>query len=310
MKYKLLYLIVLFPLVTFGQSRDQLYENYRTYLNKGNYNKAEKELNKLALVENDNFILLLSYGHLYSKKGELDSAKMYLERAVTFYKNSPVSFADKGLKSKKDSLYNIAIDIYDIIISKEPNGVNYCNRAIFKKDVGLYEEALVDFYTAIQIDPNEYLNHYNLALNFGKLNLPDSALAHYDKAIQLNPTHGSSYINKGYIYMELDLIHLAIPQFNLALQFEKSTKGISFTKNNIGYCYYLLKNYQEARYWIETSLKLNPINSYAHKNLALVEIELTDYAAACKSIGKAIELGYQDEYGDEILLLKKEYCTK
>lgn len=295
-------------MILVSQSREELYDKYRNAIKAGNFKKAEKELQKIADIENDNFIKLLTYGHFYSEKGDLDSTKRFLEGAINYYKYSPISHSDGAFLSRKDSLYNVAIGIYDFIIENEPNAVNYCNRAIFKKDIGRFDDALIDFYKAIELDPKEYLNHYNLALNYGELNKIDSALTHYDLAIKYNPDYGSSYLNKGFIYLEIDSISLAVSEFERALDVLKETKGISYTKNNLGYCYFKLGEINKAQFWIEESIKMNPINSYAHKNLALVYIENKDFLKACRSINKAIELGFVNQYGDEILEMRKQYC--
>ncbi len=308
MKNIIISLLLLFPVFAYNQTHDGLYYKYRSAVEKGNFKKAEKELEKIALTENDNFIKLLTFGHFYSEKGELDSAKRCLEGAINYFKYSPISFSDGNFGSRRDSLYNVAIGIYDFIIKEEPNGVNYCNRAIYKKDVGRYYDALLDFNKAIELDPRDYLNHYNLALNYSKLNLPDSALMHYDLAIKYNPDYGSSYLNKGFIYLKIDSASLAIAEFEKALTVLKGTKEISYAKNNLGYSYYMLGEFKKAQRWIEESLNMNPLNSYAQKNLALIQIANEDYKAACKSINKAIELGFVDEYGKEILEMKKQYC--
>lgn len=304
----LICLLFLFPVMVFGQNHDELYSNYRKAIEKGNYKKAEKELKKIANDEKDHFIKLLTFGHFYSETNQLDSAKRCLEGAINYFKYSPISYADKSFKSRKDSLYNVAIGVYDFIIEKEPSSINYCNRGIYKKDVGRYEDALLDFIKAIEIEPGDYLNHYNLAINYGKLNQIDSALAHYDLAIKYNPSYGSSYLNKGFTYLSIDSISLAINEFERALKVLQGTKGISYAKNNLGYSYYKLGELDKAQWWIEESLKMNAINSYAYKNLALVQIEKDDFRAACQSINKAIELGFVDEFGSEILDLKRQYC--
>lgn len=309
MKNITIYILLLLPVFAFSQTHDELYSRYRSAIEKGNFKKAEKELKKIAIIENDNFIKLLTFGHFYSEQGELDSAKRCLEGAINYFKYSPISFSDGNFKSRKDSLYNVAIGIYDFIIEKEPTGINYCNRAIFKKDIGRFDDALIDFNKAIELDPKDYLNHYNLALNFSKQNIIDSALAHYDLAIKYNPDYGSSYLNKGFIYLKIDSISLAISEFERALDVQKDTKGISYTKNNLGYSYYKLGELKKAQFWIEESLKMNPLNSYAFKNLALIQIANKDFQAACKSINEAIELGFVNQFGEEILEMKKQHCV-
>ena len=309
MKNTLIYLLLLLPVFAFGQTNNQLYDGYRKAIEKGNYKKAEKELKKISMEENDNFIKLLTFGHFYSEKGDLDSAKRYLGAALDYFAGAPISFSDPNFKSQKDSLYTIAIGIYDYIIEEEPIGENYRGRGIFKLDVGRLNDAVIDFNKSIELEPKDYSTHYNLGINYSRLNMPDSALAHYDLAIEYNPKDGESYLNKGFIYLKIDSIALAIPQFEKALTLVTGTKDISYIKNNLGFCYYKQGKLNSAMWWIKESLKMNPLNSFAHKNLALVHIANKDFRAACESIDKAIELGFIDQFGNEILDMKKKHCV-
>ena len=59
---------------------------------------------------------------------------------------------------------------------------------------------------------------------------------------------------------------------------------------------------------INHSLILLPNNSYAYKNRALVYLNRKDNDKGCADLNKAIELGYTEQYGDEVIKLINENC--
>lgn len=291
-----------------GQFNADLYLSYNRAIEKGDFKKAKKELVEISKIEKNTFMKLLITGEYFGIQGHLDSANHYLTEAISYFKYQPISYSDGNFLLKKDSLYRVAIGIFDEIIKAEPNGINYCNRGIFKSDIGLHRQALRDYQLAIKIDTAHYLNFYNQALAYRGLNILDSAIISYNNSIRCNPGYGSAYLNKGFIYIKLDSFQLAIEQFQSSLMVLKSTKERSFSLNNIGYCYYKLGEYELAQKIVSESLKINPTNSYAYRNKALIDIQLDDNVSACSAINSAIELGFVNEYGNEILELKEENC--
>jgi lipoprotein NlpI len=51
-----------------------------------------------------------------------------------------------------------------------------------------------------------------------------------------------------------------------------------------------------------------PTNSYAFKNRALVYFSTDKKELACLDLQKALELGFQEDYGDEVAKLLAEHC--
>lgn len=293
---------------SWSQYDPSLYSKYHKALEKRKYKKAEKELIKISRIENDNFILLLTRGQYYSAIDELDSAALYLGNAIDYAKYSPISYSSTEFKQQRDSLYINAISTYDKIILKFPNAVNFRARGIYKMDIGLLRESLIDFSKSIQLDSTSFVTFYNQALAYRRLDLLDSALISYDQSIKLNSNYGSTYLNKGFVFIKMEEFENALVEFRKALEKQVSIKETSYTLNNIGYCYYGLKQFDLARDEVKKSININPINSYAYRNLALIEIAQNNTEAACEAIEKAIQLGFINLYGEEILNLKKENC--
>ncbi len=301
------FLLLLIPLTATSQL-DESYQKYNKAMAKGKFNKAQKILIKIAKSENNELLNYLTRGHFFGNTGKIDSATYYLDLAIDHFKYANISFQDKSFFQKKDSLYSMAIDVCDIIIQDAPTSHNYMLRGIYKKDSGLDAESLTDFRQAIALDSTISLNYYNFALAHKELGNIDSALHYYDLAIETDPLYSSAYLNKGFIYLEQERYEKALEEFSLCIENGAIPKTASYAINNMGYCFYKLEKFDKALFNIRTSLKLNPINSYAYKNLALIHIALLDQESACDAIDKAIELGFVNNYGNEILILKEENC--
>lgn len=309
MKYIILSWFALFVFFNCEAQYDlSLYSKYNKALEKKKYKKAEKELIKISQMENDSFLLHVQKGHFYSTIGKLDSSAFYFSSAIEYAHYAPISFSSNKFKVQRDSLYRIAISDYDKIIEKFPSAVNYGDRGVYNLDIGLHREAIMDFRNSLSIDSTKFKTFYNLGIAYRRLELLDSALISYDHCIRLNDKYASAYANKGFVLIRLEEFEDALIEFSNALEIQTDVKGISYSLNNIGYCYFKLNLHEIAKNMVVESINVNPINSYAYRNLALIEIALNNKKYACEAIEKSIQYGFVNEYGDEILTLKKENC--
>jgi len=310
MKRAIIILFIFVAVPAVAQNNPGLYTKYRKAISDGKYKQARKELNKISNEVNNSYINLLLIGQLYGMEGKLDSAEVYLDRALAYYAEHPISFKDSEFKNVRDSLYKVSIDVYDKIIKVQPNSKNYRNRGAFKCDIKNYQDAIIDFKYATKLNSTACIAYYNLGLTYRRINQLDSALIYYDKAIECRPYYNAAHNNKGFIYIRLDSFNMAINEFQKSLELtdKNNSKGRSYILNNMGYSYYKLGNYQLAKELITKSVNLHSINSYAYKNLALLNIAMGNMKDACEAVDKAIELGFVNLYGSEILMIKKENC--
>lgn len=294
-------------LLSCTKSLISLHNKFDSEIESGNLKKAKKTLKKISSIESQNYLTMLKSAVLYSEQGNLDAAKIYITKAIDYCKENPIAYTEEFQRERK-ILYQVSISIYDKIIESEANDANYCNRGILKKDVGLVKESLVDFSKSIQLDSMDYIAYYNRGLAYRKLNLLDSAILDYTRCSKLNPKYGSAYINHGFALLEKNEYELAIKEFQLALKTSENDKGKSFALNNMGFAYYKLKKYDLGYQFVKESLAIYPTNSYAYRNLALIDIALSDFQSACRNIKESKDLGFVYEYGDEITQLEDKYC--
>ena len=223
-------------------------------------------MRKITDKENNNLLKILTIGNYYASVGEFDSATYYLGGGIDFAQSQPMNYADDNFIARKDSLYRLSIDSYDKIIESNPNAYNYQNRGIYKKDSGLHREALNDFNASIKLDGSRGLTYYNRALAYRKLDLLDSAAIDYKNCIKFDPNYLNAHLNLGYVYINQGEYDDAIDEFIIITELESGVKTRSFALNNIGYAYYKLGQFTKAEKYVNESIALNSINSYAYRN--------------------------------------------
>lgn len=292
-----------------AQYDGSIYEKYNKALESGNHKKAKKELAKLSKLENNELLVILNKAIYFGEIKEYDSSLYYLNYSIGYGNERAISYESQNFQVVIDSMYGRSIELLDKIILTDSTAHPIFTRGLFKARLKQYELALKDVQICFQMDATDAYAASTIALYNRKLNNLDSALYYYDVALELDPKMSTSHLNKGFLFIEKEMYFEAIASFKQSLAFMESVKSLSFTFNNMAYCYTKMQMYPQARTILEESLALNSLNSYAYRNLALLEIAEGNPKEACQAINKAIELGFVHQYGDEIMTMKKEHCS-
>ena len=71
-----------------------------------------------------------------------------------------------------------------------------------KREKGLYEESILDFLSALSINPNHLAANYQMIYSLHSLNRFNEALFYANKIVELEPSH-STYEQRAYVKGEL-----------------------------------------------------------------------------------------------------------
>jgi tetratricopeptide (TPR) repeat protein len=115
----------------------------------------------------------------------------------------------------------------------------------------------------------------------------DDALLNYDKAIELDKFEGKYYYNRAQVKAKLDLFDEAIKDFDRAIQYP-SDSILYYARYNKGICLRKVGNLDRSVEELKKAVELKPDNPNAHNNLGLSLFERKDFEDALTEYSKAI----------------------
>tara|TARA_B100001564_G_scaffold354515_1_gene365240 strand:+ start:976 stop:2955 length:1980 start_codon:yes stop_codon:yes gene_type:complete len=130
-----------------------------------------------------------------------------LSEILDLYKNKNLSLAEKkclDLISKTEPNFEI-LNIYAVILFQLKN----------------YDEAIIQWKKAIDLNPTYYFGYNNLGNVYVILDKLDIALQNYDKAIELNNSYFEAFYNRGNVYLRLKEFNDALKNFEKSISFKK-----------------------------------------------------------------------------------------
>jgi len=220
----------------------------------------------------------------YCNQGEYEKALEAIDNAL---KLRPEEFTALLLKNIILTKFRYeALEILDKLIEINPDCSSHLiNKATILDTMGQYEEALIAYKKAIEIDPKNSRACYNvgnlLAINLGKYS---EAIEYFDKATEIEPNFYIAWMDKGSAYGDLEKHDEAIKCFDKAISINSndptawSNKGSAFC--NIG----RWKDGLEAYYH---SLRLNPSNGFVWHLVGNVYKQLNDEEKALEAYNRA-----------------------
>lgn len=214
--------------------------------------------------------------------------------------------------------YEQGVDVLDRAIEANPDDL----RLMYMKSICLqgmkaFEKALElsEKVVAVNNSNDDFMiNHANI---LGRLGKAKEAIIIYNQLIheaywKSNNSDSSPNViddnfnqstntillnNLGFELCKIKEYEKAILYFNRAIEVDKE---MAFAYNNRGLAFTKLGQLDRAREDIEHSLRLHPNNSYAYKNKALYLLKKEKTKEALIALEKAKQLGYADDYDDEV----------
>ena len=151
----------------------------------------------------------------------------------------------------------------------------------------LYQEAVVAYDKAIQLQPDFAYAHVNRGLAKEKLGQHESAIIDYSSAIKINPTLAEAYNNRGSARRKLEQHFSALEDLNAAIQLDpcyvKAYVNRGNAKNSLGHPNAALEDFDSA-------LHLNPDSAEAYNNRGIAKASLMRLLEAIKDFNTAIQL--------------------
>ncbi|WP_300666599.1 tetratricopeptide repeat protein [Fluviicola sp.] len=292
--------------VSFSQEKSKLLHEGEELFAKEDYKKALNVFNKEARTNHSvdvKFWIASCYFQLkkydIAKKGFLEIVRRGIND-----ENQELSLMNLGSCYLNLEQNDSALYYYEQIIENFPKASNaYYYKGLILYEETQFKEAKENYDQAIAIDSTDwrfYIRRQDVSYALSEFG---DALTDLLKARELNPDLDIS-INIAYCYSmlekyrEADLIYKQIYD-------EKDFRLL----NNYGLIRHKLGFSKEGEELIRKSLKLEPKNSYAYRNLAIIAIDNKDLTNACIYLKKAQELQFFTKYGAEVDNLILKHCN-
>jgi tetratricopeptide (TPR) repeat protein len=133
-----------------------------------------------------------------------------------------------------------------------------------------------------------------------------SAINDYQKLISNGYGDDGVYCTLGFWYSKTGELKKAYNNLRLSLEYNSTHP---YTLNNLGHVFYLQGDYKKALELTNQSLDIDPSNSYAYKNRALIYLKTGEKDLAYFDLTKAKELGYLEDHGNEVDELLQKYFS-
>ena len=260
----------------------------------------EKFLNKnLDLLKEQKYNEILS--SCDEKFAELDESNDYFQTSLAaIYLSKIIVFNNLENKTEVNSYLNKL----EQLALNDDLGFDIKARAYY--GLKKYEEAIIDWSKAIELNSNDADLYNNRGWCKFELKKFEEALTDFDKADELDPNYANSYNGRGWCKLELKKFEEALTNFDKAIELNSNDaiyyegSGVcrsllANSYNGRGWCKYCLDKYEDAIIDLDKSIELDPNFANAYNGRGWCKYYLDRYENAILDFNKAIELNSNDD---------------
>jgi len=159
-------------------------------------------LNSANIIDIERFTKAISESYLYCFAGEaafnsdkLDLALEFLEKAISIDSNLTEAHLYLGMVYAQKNLIDRAFREFDAVCSMAPrNYLGYYNRGIINNEKGNFNQAILDYNKAIEIEPSDPEVYHNRAYTYFLKKEYDKAWEDVHKTEQLGAKVNSKFL--------------------------------------------------------------------------------------------------------------------
>jgi tetratricopeptide (TPR) repeat protein len=206
--------------------------------------------------------------------------------------------ARRGLASCGKGTLNDAIADYSTAIELDPNSQEaYVSRGYAFRDKDDYNRAIADFTRAIKLNPNSaiaasaYHALGDTLLMQGMQGDCDKAIVAYTEAIRLDPKSAWNFMGMGWAYQLKGQYNQAIANYSKAIDIDPRFADPHTAR---GWLYYLQGKHTRAIADLTQAIRLSPQYADNHNRRGLVFLHQKNYRRALDDLNKAIRIQPRD----------------
>jgi len=259
------------------------------FLLQGDTLKAINYCKPLIETHSKDWRVPLNLGRFYFLYSNHEEARKYFDKTLELRKDLSHLWILRGINFIEMDSLDLALENFKASLKNFPDdpGLNYYTGSILSRQ-RKFAQAIEYFEKSSKKEPNNIQAILSLAGAYDELKKFEKSEKLYQKLIALNPE--SPIINNNYAY------HLSIRGLNLDQALEYSKKALKADPENapyldtMGWIYYNLGDYYQAKYYIEKSLAIQQTAPEVMEHLGDIYFKLGDKNNAELYWKKAFEL--------------------
>lgn len=168
---------------------------------------------------------------------------------------------------ERNAVWHNEVALWRDTVQKSPGKLRpHNNLGNALKRQGDYEQAIVQFNRALEINPAYAKAHNNLGTALAAQNKTEEAIKHFGIALYLNPEYAAAHSNIGVAFALLGRLDEAIIHFSEALRLAPDNARVH---NNLGAALVRRGRLTEALAHFDAALRLKPDDIESFKNLKI-----------------------------------------
>ena len=221
----------------------------------GCFDEAIEIANVVMAMDSNNSEAFYIRGSAWRGMDDNDRAISDLTEAIRINPNFSDAYFDRGDIWSDEGEFERAISDYNDAIRIYPTDVAFNNRgyAFLQKD--LYAEAIRDFTSAIDIDPEYTFAYINRGISFKEKKDYDKAIQDFSKAIDINPNLHSAFYNRADAWRKKLDFDRAIADYSEAIRLCPEDETFHFFR---GGAWHSLEEYDRAIDDFTNAIKIKP----------------------------------------------------
>jgi tetratricopeptide (TPR) repeat protein len=270
-----------------------------TRLHSGNVEEA-KQLMDMAVLEWENFEYALDWQMWKNIKPQY--WKDLRERGITTQKWDDTQFSilsnaesviaqaqnnlKQAIRSSSSAIFS-ATKTETFLRESRDHFVLYNNRALLYLKNGNYQEALLDFTKAIELNPVDAEIYFQRAGLYLFLEEYSKAFEDYQQAITINPNNPEYYLHRALAYTIIG----SIDEAKLDLESAKITENkLNHLQNELGLSEFSKGSFQKAINHFSKFISLNPHSAIGYQNRGMAFYQAGKLNEAISDYNEAIRL--------------------
>ncbi|GAB6030273.1 p21 protein (Cdc42 Rac)-activated kinase [Chamberlinius hualienensis] len=276
-------------------------------LNQGLNEEAIMHLIKVIEIKPDLVEPYVDLAIILEQQGNLQGALSYCKEAVKIKPNYPAAYVGMGLILK--DLHDIkgAVKCYKRALEINPDiGKAHLNLGKLLMEQGKLEEAFQHFEKLMECKDENLCNSCcHMGNLLCKMNKFEDALVYYKRAIEIDPSFSAVHINLAVVLENLNDFESAIKHHKIAIDLDPSWADAHFA---FGKTLMKMGDYENAEKICATAIKLDPKSPNSYLMMANICMKKRKCAEAAAYYKRAFQM--YDKHEDKVTEMLKKLVSQ